>query len=310
MTTTSYFLKVIFKDNLMTQKIISFLLAAFLLSGCMVQSGLGQVGRVSGQAEQATFTPAAPLPTSTPRPTRVPRATATPTTDPTLERAAQAEEAARSYFNALASGDFEAASNQLSQFALSAAQISAGDALAALQKQAAGGAQWSDLKVIETRNFDKNTMLVKVEYTRKTGDQESTASELWPMRLENGTWRYNWNNLIDYRTLDVAAQSVNDITVKPVQLRRYSDKMQLVLIMQNRSSETFVFGQPNEILGTFQFGDTSVEAVKTQIILLARRTAPSILLDAPGLYEQYPDSITIRKWVNLQVPPWYVFELQ
>ena len=78
-----------------------------------------------------------------------------------------------------------------------------------------------------------------------------TKDELWPMRFENGAWRYNWNNLIDFRTLDARSQTMNGITIMPVQINRFSDRVQLAMLVQNRTNETIVFGQVNEILGTF-----------------------------------------------------------
>ena len=70
-----------------------------------------------------------------------------------------------------------------------------------------------------------------------------------------------------------------------------------------------VFGQKNEILGTFQFGDQTVEADKTQIILNPLRSVPDVKLEAKGLWERYPEAIEIRKWKTYNVKPWYVFQL-
>jgi hypothetical protein len=137
-----------------------------------------------------------------------------------------------------------------------------------------------------------------------------TRDELWPFRLEYGSWHYNWKNLIDFRSMNATAQTMNGITLMPLQLNRYSDRLQLTLLVQNRTNEAVVFGQANETLGTFHFGDQSVLAEKAQWILNPLRSVPAAALEAKGLFSTYPDTIEIRKWNNFNVKPWYVFQLQ
>jgi hypothetical protein len=133
--------------------------------------------------------------------------------------------------------------------------------------------------------------------------------ELWPFRLENGAWRYNWNNLIDFRTLNAPAQTMNGVTLLPLQLNRYSDRIALVVLVQNRTTESVVFGQLNETLGTFQFGDQTVVAETTRWILNPLRSVPGATLEIKGLYAAFPDSVEIRKWKTYNVDPWYIFQL-
>lgn len=137
-----------------------------------------------------------------------------------------------------------------------------------------------------------------------------TVEALWPMRLENGAWLYNWENLIDFRTLDARAQTMNGVTVMPVQMNRYSDRIALSMLVQNRTNASVVFGQANETLGTFTFNDQAVTAEKTQWILNPLRSVPDATLEVKGLFQAYPDSIAIRTWNNYDVEPWYVFQLQ
>lgn len=137
-----------------------------------------------------------------------------------------------------------------------------------------------------------------------------TRDELWPFRLEYGSWHYNWKNLIDFRSMNTTAQTMNGITVMPLQLNRYSDRLQLTLLVQNRTNEAVVFGQANETMGTFHFGDQPVVAEKAQWILNPLRSVPAAALEAKGLFSTYPDTIEIRKWNNFNVKPWFVFQLQ
>lgn len=143
-----------------------------------------------------------------------------------------------------------------------------------------------------------------------TAPPETQKDELWPMRLENSEWRYNWDNLIDFRTLDAGAQTVSGVTVMPVQMNRYSDRIELSLLVQNRTNEGVVFGQVNETLGTFYFDGQPVVAEKTRWILNPNRSVPSVTLEAKGLFTEFPEMVEIRKWNSYQVDPWYVFQLQ
>ncbi len=213
-------------------------------------------------------------------------------------------------------------------------QMTQGDAASELQTQKIEGARWSDLEILGAQAFDAQTILVHVTYSAakkaqtdvtptpaadaakdaKAAETKTDAveakDELWPMRLENGAWRYNWNNLIDFRTLDTRAQTMNGITIMPVQINRFSDRIQLSMLVQNRTNEAMVFGQVNETLGIFHFGDQDVVAEKAQWILNPLRSVPAATLEARGLYEQFPDTIEIRKWNITNVKPWYDFQLQ
>ncbi len=320
------------------QFIVIVLLMNSLLAACQVAGpAVENVSASAGQTQPAgAASSPTPQPTVRPAIKVKPSPTIAPTVDVEKARAEGAQQAVRDYFAALEKEDFAQAANQLSTFSLMVAEITHGDAAAALNKMKAGGARWSGLQIMGSSDFNEQTMLVQVRYTLTTketnnsaakgssavenqgkdsganpgGEKQETRNELWPVREENGAWRYNWNNLIDYRALQAADQTMNGVTVKPVQLRRYSDRTQLVMLVQNRTTSPVVFGQVNEILGTFHFGDQAVEAEKTRYIFNPLRSARDVILEAKGLYEQYPDSIEIRRWKNYNVKPWYVFELQ
>lgn len=282
-----------------------------LLAGCGARFQVNGGGATPGPsvtqaASQPTALPQATLP---PRPTPLPSATAVPQT-------ALAAQAAQDYFAALEQEDFTAAVKHLSAFSLAVFNLSSGDAAAALQRLKTNGGKWSHLEVLETRPFNDLTMLVHVRYQYASMDPKSkqvattSRDELWPLRSESGVWRYNWGNLIDYRTLTTAAQTLSGITILPQRVMRYSDRIQLLMLMQNSTNQPFVFGQTNEILAQFHFGDKVIPAQKNQIILEPLRSTPDVAIDLPGLYDAYPDSVEIRKWMNLNTPAWFTFDLQ
>ncbi len=297
------------KRRWMVAVLSMMVLASMLLSGCGMMAG--QAGPVNVQVSAAdTPAPAQPTETAMPTATRKPRPTATPTVDVAKTRADLAEKAVRDFFALLESGNFEQAADQLSTFSLMVFKMTRGDAASAMQRIKFDGGNWSDLQIVENKPFDEHTVLVHVTYTFTVDEVEEARDEFWPVRLENDTWRYNWDNLIDYHSLQVTPQTANGVTVKPVQVNRFSDRIQLVMLVQNRTNGAVVFGQENEVLGTFRFGEQTVEADKTKIVLNPLRSVPDVKLEVKGLWESYPEAVEIRKWKSYNVEPWYVFQLQ
>lgn len=141
-------------------------------------------------------------------------------------------------------------------------------------------------------------------------EQPVSVDEWWPVRLENGQWRINRGGLIDFQTLDVPAQTTAGLTVKPRQITRYSDHLTLTLLVQNQTGEAIVLGQPNEVMATFHFGDQPVEAEQTRLIFAGHQSYPNTAIQLKGLYETYPDGVTIRKWKSIKEKPWFEFKFQ
>lgn len=310
-------------------KLVSTILfAALILSLAGCQMGLQRAGQQSASAIQPTAGTTEPAVTLTPRPTRTPLPSPTATQDPAAARAEAASAAVQEYFSALEAQKFEEAADLLSEFSLMVFEMTRGDAASELALSRAEGTTWSGLETGEITPFDENTVLVQVKYTR-TGKPAPTATaapnssasaataapgepvdELWSARLENGEWRVNWKAIIDYRTLDVAAQTLNSVTVKPVLARRFPDRIQVVMLVQNRSSKPVVFGQVNEILGTFYFAGQAIEAEPVQKVFNPLRSVPDFTLEVKGAFTDYPDSLEMRRWKNYNVQPWFTFQLQ
>lgn len=300
----------------------TLVLIAALVAGCLPgKIGLPSAPRNASEAS-STATPAAPRPSATALPTLPPTAAPTGTTDPQQMRVDQAAQTAVDYFNAISEGNSAAAVELLSSFSLMVFQMTRSQAAELLQAQYAGGQRWSDFKLLDTQTDGDVTLLLHVRYTETAGSTQatsttqaaagtpSTVEAVWPMRLEQGVWRYNWNDLVDFHTLNAKAQAVNDITILPVQMNRYSDHLDLVMLVQNHQNQLVVFGQNNETLGIFHFGDQRVTAEKNRWVLNALRSTPDVTLTAQGYYETYPDSVEIRKWDNTNTAPWYTFQFE
>lgn len=300
-------------------------LATLLLGACQAGALPGMQGNAETQvAAEPTQTEQPSTPTWTPpEPTAVPTATVSPEE---FDMQA-AEDTATAYFNAVADGNSDTAADLLSRFSLAVFEMTHDDAVEALQTQKTDGIRWSNFSVDQVEPFTDNTILVHVSYTETNKEQKVTPTvsvldesdanisgtqsvkTIWAIRKENGEWMLNWNNIIDYKTLSASAKTVSQITILPTELIRFTDRMELRMLVQNRSNDTQVFGQTNETLGTFTFNDETVIAEKTRWILYPLRTEPQLTLTINGLYNRYPDSVEIRKWNNWQVDPWYTFLL-
>ena len=264
--------------------------AALLLSACRALPA-------APTAAPLEPSPTAAPPTALPRPTQAPSPTPSATPDPNAAPTA----AAQSYAEALEKGDTTAAAGMLSEFSLTYANLTRGEAAAQL---AANPASYT---LLETSLLNENTALVGVRVS--PADGSTAREETWVFRQENGRWLCNYANLIDTLSLDVEAQTTNGVTLKPRLLVRYSDHIRLEMLAQNQSGDVVVLGQPNEILATFHFGAETVEAEPVRIILEPKRSYPNAAIEVKGSFSAFPASVDIRTWKNYQTAPWFTFDL-
>ncbi len=324
-----------------------FVILALVLSACSTaaasttsassgtSSGTRQAFQGTRQAPRGTFQPPSgtlpagfqgqqsgtivPTATATPRPT----ATSTPTATPV---SAAAEASAKAYFAALQGKDFSAAAQLVSVYSLTFTEMVSSDVIDQLTAESQAGTTWSDLQIVGSQVLSDSMILVHVTYrtgaaatpvATATGTSQSSTTaqdtnqkdEWWPFKLENSQWRYNWNNLIDYKTLDLDAQTANHITIQPTMLVRYSDRIELHFMMQNKTSDVVYFVQPYDSLAVFHFGDQSVEADKSHsIVVSGLRTSFDEVIVVKGLFTSYPDSVEIKKYKGYYPNPWYTFQ--
>ena len=305
-----------FRNLFFSSVILSILLTACAFGGFGGSRPTSAVERIRGtgtpgaqrtaQAEASATTP--------PTATRVPKPTKTPV--PQINPATEAEKTVTAYFNALQAQDFEAASQLVSNFSLLAGGMIRTTVVDQLNTQMANGVKWEGLQIKDSQVLDARTVLVHVIYKESTIDAktgvESIAQndELWPVRLEIGNWLYNWNNLIDFRTLVVTEQATAGVVVKPLQLMRYSDHIALMMLVQNTTGDTVVWGLISEDLATFYFKGKPVVADQSKkFVLNPLRSIPDLTIVVKGLYNTYPEKVEIRKWKNYKVDPWYTFVL-
>lgn len=290
-----------------------------VLIGMLLGMGLSACGAaprpVPTLAPTATTSVAAVTPL--PAPTQPgPAAAASPAASPTETAPAgqPAVDTAQAYFDALQKGDYQAAGSLISRYSLLPDNLAPGDAVAELQTQMTGQ-KWSDLRVLGSQAVDARTVLVHVSYRLTVRDAQSgketvsTPDEQWPVRQENGQWRYNRGNLVHYHSLDLPAQTTAGLTIQPKLLARYADRMRLVFLAQNGTNEAIVLGQPSEVLAAFVFGDQKVEAATPHLIFDRLRSYTSAAIEVKGWFVHYPQAVEIHRWKNYNEPPWFTFQL-
>lgn len=227
----------------------------------------------------------------------------------------QAVKTVQDYFAALSAGDAASAASLLSSFSLAHASMTRGDAADALKAEMALGTQWSGLQIKGSKAFDDTTILVRVAYERIDKDAKTGKSttipldEQWPVRRENGAWRYNRGNLIDFHTVDVPERTLSGLTVKPRQVDRYSDHISLILLVQNATNEAITWGSPNTILANFHFGGQAVQGVQKVIVIDRLRSYPAVSIEVNGLFDTYPDAVDLVQYTHYSGGPWYSFQL-
>lgn len=277
-------------------------LLALVVSAC---SPTGQMpGAANADGSKGSLTPTVetgPAATSTtaatavPKPTAAPKPTATPVTF-------EAEQVVNAYAEAIQKQDYTAAADMLSQFSLIVARLTPTQAAARLAEPAA---QISGLKVVESKLLDEKTVLVHVQFAPAGGDPRD---ENWPVRNENGTWKINYNNVVDFHTLIFTPQTLSGVTLQPFKMVRFSDRIELHLLAQNTTNDPLILGQRNHILATFHFKDQNVDAEPNQIVLQRRSTNQDMVITVKGTFTSYPTSVDIVKIIGVQVPPWYTFQ--
>jgi multidrug efflux pump subunit AcrA (membrane-fusion protein) len=227
--------------------------------------------------------------------------------------ATQAQAALLAYFTALDKQDAQGAASLVSNYSLIAEQTTRAAAAEAIQAQISQGTRWAKAEIKESKAQDSQTMLVRVSYELTTKDAKTSAEtktnpdEWWPVRSEDGRWEPNWARVIDYRGVDIPGQTINGLSVHPVQLTRYPDRLRLVLFVQNNSSDPIVLGQPNEIMAVFTLGEKTIDAEHNPLAFDRKKTYPDAVIEIKGDLLPYPDKVEIRKWKNYQTAPWFTF---
>lgn len=248
----------------------------------------------TSQSASATSTPVIEIPTS-----EATLAQATPTSEPQKAVSPvidKPEDAEAAYLEALKQRDFEQVAALVSDYSISVDGVSRRDVVSFFEKKDFDGWKLVDYRVKESRLLDDQSALVYVMTKEQSGEGEPQSDDFWvAIRKENGQWRVNWALLVDELVLNVESQTVNNVSIQPMKIIRYTNKMRLFMRVENANDRGCFWGWVNDEIATFHFGDQPV-GVSGSLGIEPDRTYPDVYVDINGFYETYPMAVSLSKW--------------
>ncbi|MDY7077928.1 MAG: nuclear transport factor 2 family protein [Chloroflexota bacterium] len=208
----------------------------------------------------------------------------------------RAKEAEGVYLDALKRQDIERAASVVSEYSLALSDNSRENIIAQLEKKVSEGWRLVDYEIIETRMLDNQLVLMYITTRERVSNNESRDCYYWTvLRQENGQWRINWNRVVDAHTLHVQPQTVNGVTIQPMQMICYAEKVRFVLDIENSNTRGVFWGHAGEKVGAFHFGDRVLDALG-DLHIGPECTYPGAYIEARGIYKACPTAVDLLSW--------------
>lgn len=202
---------------------------------------------------------------------------------------------AKKYYEALKRDDYVEAVNLISEYSLSLTNSTREDVRISLDKAAFNGWKLLDYRIVESQILDERTALIHV-LTKELMENEPQNYDFWvAFRKENGQWHLNLNSLVDDRTVDTTPQNINGVSVQPIQIIRYVDKVRIVLKIENTNQRGCFWGWAGDKVATFYFGEQAYD-VQGSLEIKSDRVYPDAYVELKGFYETYPNKILLSGW--------------
>lgn len=206
------------------------------------------------------------------------------------------EEVAKKYYEALVSKEFEEAVNYLSDYSLSLSGTTRQQVVSYFEQQDFKGWRMVDYRVLETKELGADVVIVRVLTKEQAGNNDPQTYDFWvALRKEEERWRLNWNLIVDDVVLNVEPQTVNDVTVQPLRIARYTDRLVLVLKIENNSDRKHFWGWAGEKIASFRFGNRIVDVIG-RLEIEPSRTYPDAWVKVDGFYDVYPSTVSLFGW--------------
>lgn len=231
------------------------------------------------------------------------------------EELAQAEAATSAFYQVVENRDFAGMEALFSDYSLhEIAGILPADAAAEWAQVDAAGYRLLEHQVLDSRLIAENVAMVQVSlrFVSVTGAQEQTT-EVWAgLRKEDGQWRVNYANFIDHVDLDLTAQTMHGVTVRPWRIVRATDALFIVISVENETDRGVYWGWgDNSTVATFTFDEGNVEAGWSWYLSPHERVA-DVKINVDGWRETYPTGVDLSNWfltfeggnIDESVEPW------
>lgn len=201
---------------------------------------------------------------------------------------------------ALIKKDFNQAANLLSEYSLQLLGLTRQDIVIRYHTLDFKGWRLVDCRLLESKKFDDQTMLVHLLMKEQTGEQEPQYYDGWQaLHLEGGQWLVNWNDVIDALPLAVESQTVSGVTVQPTQLIRFTDKIRLVFNVENANKRAAFWDLAGQKVATFYIADQAVGVRgvnATPFMIDAESSYTGVYAEVPGLQATYPTGVDLTNW--------------
>lgn len=205
------------------------------------------------------------------------------------------EEVAKKYYEALVSREFEEAVNCLSDYSLSLSGTTRQEVISFFEQQDFKGWRMVDYRLVETRVLSDDLVLAHILTKEQLGDSEPQVYDFWvALRREGERWRLNGNLIVDDVVLNVEPQTINGVSVQPVQIVRYTDRLVLILQIENKNDRGCFWGWGNKV-AVFHFGGEVVD-VTGSLQIEANRTYTNVRVHVSGFHSTYPSAVDLVGW--------------
>jgi hypothetical protein len=208
------------------------------------------------------------------------------------------EAATRAYYDAWLELDADRMTALISDFSLERASLSRDSARAELKKFFFDGWILEDYEILESRMLDSTTALVRIVLKAHQGSGEPSTNDLWvAFHLENGEWRINWNGIVDVMPLTTPAQSINGLEIQPVEVRRFTDHLTVVLSIRNTTPQKILWGLNNDVVLTAFFPGGGSKDLQGAYSIEPNREFLVSSFRFDGLVEVYPEVLRLAKFM-------------
>jgi len=199
------------------------------------------------------------------------------------------------YMEAAHQRDFKRMASFLSDYSLQLLGTTREEARIDFEKLDFEGWRSVEHRIVATREINSEIVLIRAFEKSGYNNQFDTYDWWSSLRKEKDGWRVNLDNIVDHIILDIEPQTINDVTVQPTLVVRYTNKLCLYMIVDNANDRAIHWGWGNELIATAFFGNEA-EDKWGALQLQSKRNYPNMYLEFDGWHETYPTSIILYSW--------------
>lgn len=218
----------------------------------------------------------------------------------------QPETALDAYVNALIEKDYVKAAEGISDFSLEFSGITREEAANTLNAASTNENIVVEHSIGEIRMVGSSlaiaTISLSTQYQQNPVQKQETKVALMK---EKGQWKVNWGNVLDEREITSSGQTVRKVTVQPVKMVRYVDRVQVHFNTKNDADMTVYWGFLNDPIGTLTYaGESALKAVASPdsgniegpVFVESNAASELIIITFFGMRSTAPATLELTGW--------------